>query len=419
MYKKTTFSNGVRVVSETIPHVHTASLGVWIDVGSRDEDASCNGISHFLEHMFFKGTRTRSARLLATDLDRLGGMANAFTSKDTTCLYSTVLHSQLTDLVEVLGEMFRYSSFAPEEINREQQVILQEIAMAEDTPEDMVGEIFEAGFWGEHSLHRSILGPADIVANTDRAMLTEYLSERYRADKVLISCAGRADHDEVCELLAPYFADGLATGLGPQRQAPRGDRPGHKQVVTKPLEQVQLIIGVDGMEVTSEERFKLVLLNILLGGNMSSRLFQQIREQRGLAYSISTFIESYIDCGMFGISCGVAPENVMESLAVIGAELASCGDIASYSKDEFARTLDYARASLYLSAENLEARMTRNARNELYFGRKVGLDEVMAEFNKVTMAEVAELGHTLFSRPLHATLFGPIAGNEVDWSVLG
>ena len=417
MYQKTTLPNGVRLLTENIPHVHTASLGIWVDVGSRDESAANNGISHFLEHMFFKGTRSRSANELAIELDRLGGMANAFTSKDTTCLYSTVMHSQLPELVELLGDMFCNSLFAPEEIQREQQVILQEIAMAEDTPEDVAAELFEQGFWGDHSLARTILGDPAVVAAMDQAQLQNYLADTYLAQRLVVSCAGRLDHDELCRLLEPYFSAGLSNGAGPDRQQPAQQRPASLQVLTKPLEQVQLVLGVDGLAVASEERFKLVLLNILLGGNMSSRLFQEVREKRGLAYGISTFIESYIDSGLFGVTCGVAPERLNETVAVIANEFKRCGEAATYSEAEFARSLDYARASLYLSAENLEARMTRNARNEFYFGRHVSLEEVMAEFDKVSVADLVELGQRLFSQPCHGTVVGPIAEAEVDWAL--
>lgn len=415
-FQKTTFANGVRVISESLPHHHTTSLGIWIDVGSRDEDASNNGISHFLEHMFFKGTRHHSARQLATRLDALGGMANAFTAKDTTCLYATVLDKQLAELINLLGEMLCHSIFSPEEISREQQVILQEIAMAEDTPEDVAAELFEQAFWGDHPLRQSILGPSTNIENMDQDRLTAYLDQQYHGTRILISGAGKIDHEQLCAQLFPYFGEKIVCGPGSPRLSPRPQRPTTPQVVHKSLEQVQLILGVESLPATAANRLQLVLLNILLGGNMSSRLFQQVREKRGLAYSISSFMEAYNDCGLFGISSAVAPDKVNETLAVICQELHRCGDEGSYSSEEFQRTLDYAKASLYLAAENPEARMTRNARNELYFGRNIGLAEVTAGLQAVTHQQVAQLAQELFQQqPLHATLLGPISPTEVAW----
>ncbi|MEN8140135.1 MAG: pitrilysin family protein [Thermodesulfobacteriota bacterium] len=415
MYKKTTLANGVRLVTETVPHVHTASLGIWIDVGSRDEDSSVNGAAHFLEHMFFKGTRKRTAQELAIDLDRLGGTANAFTAKDTTCIYATVLHTQLPELTAIFGEMLRDSLFDRDEIARERQVIMQEMALAEDTPEDLAGELFEASFWGEHPLARPILGDPAVVAHMDRGQLREFLATNYQAPRLLVSAAGQVDHEALCKQLKPLLSHGLAPGGPDQRRPPKVGRKLRRQVVTRPLEQAQIILGVEGINVRQDERFALVLLNTILGGNMSSRLFSEVREKRGLAYSIATFNESYTDCGLFGVSAGVSPPAVSETLAVIAGELARCGQAVSYSKEEFGRALAYAKASLYLSAENLEARMSRNARNEFYFNRPVPLDEVVTALEAVTVDEVAALGARLFARPYHATVLGPIAEVEVKW----
>jgi predicted Zn-dependent peptidase len=415
MYNKTVLANGVRVVSEKIPGARTVSLGIWVDVGSRDEDPSASGISHFIEHMFFKGTTSRSAQQISRVLDGFGGMANAFTSKDTTCLYSTVLDSKLPELIELFADMFHHSQFAEDEVGRECQVILQEISMVEDMPEDQVHEIFEDAFWGDHSLARPVLGDPRVVEEMSGDRLRAYIAGHYDPAKVVISCAGNVDHQSLCRLLEPHWQHFSWDGTGGSRSAPDPERPLVKNVVSKDLEQVQLVMGAKGLEITAPDRFALVLLNTILGGNMSSRLFQEIREKRGLAYSISSYIESYIDCGYLGISCGVAQASVNETLAVIAEQLQRLGMAGQLSSEEMANALDYTRGSLYLAAENLESRMTRNARNELYFGRHIPLAEVVADFERVTVEDIAALAHRLLSGPLGIVVMGPVAANDVRW----
>ncbi len=415
MHNKTVFANGLRVVSEKIPSARTVSLGVWVDVGSRDEEQATSGISHFVEHMFFKGTSRRSAQDISRELDSFGGMANAFTSKDTTCLYSTVLDSKLPELVDLFADMFHHSIFAEDEVRRERHVILQEISMVEDMPEDQIHEIFEESFWGDNSLARPVLGDPQVVSKMGGVTLQSYIKKHYAPAKMVISCAGNVDHDELCQLLEPLWGDFSCGSAAKDRIAPVPARVLQKKVVSKDLEQVQLVMGAKGLEITSDDRFALVLLNTILGGNMSSRLFQEVREKRGLAYSISSFIESYMDCGYVGISCGVAPASVNETLVLIAEQLQLLGTDNGLSEKEMLHALDYTRGSLYLAAENLESRMTRNARNELYFGRHIPLSEVLSLFEKVTVADIAGLAARLFAEPLGAVVMGPVAENEVNW----
>ncbi len=415
MFNKSVFANGVRVVSERIPNARTVSLGIWVDVGSRDEVQASSGISHFLEHMFFKGTTTLTAQQIARELDSFGGMANAFTSKDTTCLYSTVLDSKLPDLIALFSDMFHHSQFVDDEIGRERQVILQEISMVEDIPEDQIHEIFEASFWGDNSLSRPVLGDQQVVGQMRGSQLHSYIQGLYAPTKIVISCAGNVDHQELCQLLEPLWADFSWGSEGHDRLAPVAQRDLVQKVVSKELEQVQLVMGAKGLEITSEDRYALVLLNTILGGNMSSRLFQEVREKRGLAYSISSFIESYVDCGYVGVSCGIAPASINQTLAVIGEQFRLLGKEEKLSREEMGHALDYTRGSLYLAAENLESRMTRNARNELYFGRQIPLAEVVSQFEKVTVTDVAVLARRIFAEPLCAVALGPVQEDEVNW----
>ncbi|MDR9500567.1 MAG: pitrilysin family protein [Desulfurivibrionaceae bacterium] len=413
MYNKTVFSNGVRVVSEKIAATRTVALGIWVDVGSRDEVAATSGISHFIEHMFFKGTSSRSVQQVARELDSFGGMSNAFTAKDTTCLYSMVMDSKLSALVELFADMFHHSLFAEEEVSRERQVILQEISMVEDVPEEQVHDIFEECFWGDNALARPVLGDPQVVGQMSGAQMLRYIGSHYAPTKVVISCAGNVDHQELCQLLEPLWGDFSGGSGSHERVAPLPERHLPTRIVSKELEQVQLVMGVKGLAITSEERFALVLLNTILGGNMSSRLFQEVREKRGLAYSIASFIESYSDCGYVGVSCGVAPGSVNETQDLIREQLLFLGREEQLLPDEMRHALDFTRGSLYLAAENLESRMARNARNELYFGRHIPLSEVVSHFEQVSTAEVAALARRLFSDNPCLVIMGPVADHEV------
>jgi len=417
MHQKTVFANGVRVVSEHIPHARTVCFGIWVDVGARDEHDLTNGCSHFVEHMLFKGTPGRSASQIAMELDVLGGMSNAFTSKDATCYYGMVLDSQLPRLVDLLADFFLNSLFADEEIERERLVIMQEISMVEDTPEEQVHELFEGLLWGHHPLGNTILGPMEVVSRMDRQKLLDHVNSFYTPDRIVFAAAGNVQHQEFCDLLAASFASlNRHNGTGRKRKEPQ-ELPLTRKVFTKSLEQAHMTMGTYGMPVTSEERYKLMLLNILLGGNMSSRLFQEIREKRGLAYSVQSYLDAYADSGYLGIYLGVNPDNVNESLAVIRGELDKLSH-RPVSDAELANAKDYARTGLFLAADNLEMRMTRIARNELYFGRNVDFDEVVAGLTKVTADDVRQLAARLFGRGMTTTVLGPVTDKDVQWNLL-
>lgn len=415
MHKKTTLDTGLRIVTENIPNTRTAALGIWVDVGSRDETAINNGTSHFLEHMFFKGTESRTAQQISKELDCFGGMSNAFTSKDTTCLYATVPADKLIDLASLLADVFTGSVFAQQEVSREAQVILQEIAMVEDMPDDQAYEQFETDFWAGHALGQTVLGDADVVASMTSEKLFAYIDTMYHPQNVVISCAGKVDHESFCASLEPLFSGFSRSDVLFTRTAPQAKRPLLKRVVQKDLEQVHLLVGAKGINITSDKRFALVLLNTLLGGNMSSRLFQEVREKRGLAYSISTFVESYVDCGYLGITGGVSPTTVNEALEIIWTQLQAVSSVDLISDEEFRLALDYSRASLFLAGENLEARMTRNARNEFYFGRNITLDEVAESIARVTPDDIAHLARELFAGELGCLAMGDVTKDAVAW----
>ena len=416
MYHKTVLDNGVRIVTEKVAHCHTAAVGIWVDVGSRDEHNLNNGCAHFVEHMFFKGTAKRSAQQIARELDILGGTANAYTTRENTCFYATVLDSHLPQLVELFGDLFLHSLFSEEEVDRERQVILQEFAMVEDTPDEQLHDHFVADLWGNHPLGYPILGSREVVAAMDSSKLHHYVEQAYGAGKIVIAAAGNIDHDRFVELWRRLFADRPQGDTGSTRQLPL-QQDVRRKVYVKPLEQLHVVLGTYGLSLTSPDRYTLYLLNVLLGGNMSSRLFQEIREKRGLAYSISSDVSGYSDAGYLAISMGIDPGSVNKVLGLVG-KVVRCFGEELVGEEELANAMEYVRAGLYLSADNMDARMTRLARNEFCFGRFVSLDEVAASFEQVTPIQIREMGSQLFSRQLAGAAVGAIEENTINWQLL-
>ncbi|OIP47324.1 MAG: insulinase family protein [Deltaproteobacteria bacterium CG_4_10_14_3_um_filter_60_8] len=415
MYQKTTLDNGVRIISERLPSA-TAALGIWIDAGSRDEAAAEAGCAHFVEHMLFKGTAGRSAQQIARELDGLGGMSNAFTSKENTCLYATVLDRHLPRLAELLSDLFLNSAYDPEELQRERQVILQEISMVEDTPDDQIHDLFTALVWPGHPMGREVLGNRGSVEVLDSERLQDFVRRHYTADRIVITAAGNVDHQELCGLFVARFGALAARGSDVTiRNKPPGITPGQR-VVGKPLEQVHLITGGPGLSAASDERYTLYLLNILLGGNMSSRLFQEVREKHGLAYSIFSYIAAFVDCGYVGIYLGVDQQEVNRAMAMVNKEITRMWtEVASTAEMTNAR--EYAKGIMYLSAENMESRMTRLAHNEFQFGRHIPVEEVAAAIDGTTAEEVAALaGHLFHGTAMSTVVLGPITQDALGWA---
>lgn len=419
MHQRTVLQNGIRLVTERIDHIRTVAVGIWVNVGSRDEHDLNNGCAHFVEHMFFKGTRSRSARQIARELDILGGMSNAFTSNETTCFYGTVLDSNLPHFVDLLTDLFQNSLFAREEIDRERQVILQEISMVEDTPDDQVHELFSALLWGKHPLGHTVLGSREVVSAMDSHHLTDYVERFYTPDRILIAAAGHVDHEAFCALWQDRLNKIAVRACGVGKRVQPTPLPPVRKIYRKSLEQLHIVLGTYGLPITADERYTLYLLNVLLGGNMSSRLFQEVREKRGLAYSIYSYLASHSDSGSVSIYMGIDPEKAGEAIALIGAEIDRfCSHTAA--GEELRNAKDYAKSGLYLAAENMEARMTRIARNELWFGRHIPLEEVVAGIEEVSGAAVRQLAETVFGRqPLTVAGLGPLKTGDINWRPLG
>ena len=411
MYQKTVLDNGVRIVTEQLPS-RTVSVGIWVDVGGRDENDLNTGTAHFVEHMLFKGTDGRTAQQIGREFDILGGMSNAFTSHEHTCYYVTVMDSHLPRAMDLLADIFLNSVFDEQEVERERQVILQEISMVEDTPDDHVHELFSTMYWGRHPLGNTVLGSREVVGNMDSSRLREYVDNRYRPDRIVISAAGNVNHHDFVALVSARFdrlAAPSADKTGWERVPP--DRTIHdQQVVNKPFEQVHVVMGVPGLPLVSEDRYKMALVHVILGGNMSSRLFQEVREKRGLAYSVYSFLSSYKDCGYLGVYAGLGPEAVNEVMDIVRREIANLRTTA-VSEEELDNAKEFARGGMYLASENMETRMTRLARNELYFNAYISMDEVNERVTAVAADEITALCAGLFTgiERMAVVALGPFA----------
>jgi predicted Zn-dependent peptidase len=417
MFNKTVLDNGIRVITESLPHSRVVAVGVWIDVGSRDEHDLNSGSAHFVEHMLFKGTSNLSAQQISREFDVLGGAANAFTSRENTCLHATVLDSNLPKVVDLFTDLLSNSLFADDEIERERQVILQEINMVEDVPDDHIHDLFAALLWGKHPLGKTILGVQEIVAAMNSKKLQDYVSRYYVADRIVIAAAGNVDHDNFVSLWQEAFATFGNKKNGVQKRSKPAVLPANRKIYSKPLEQVHMLLGTYGLCMVDEARFAYMLLNVLLGGNMSSRLFQEVREKRGLAYSIYSYIASYSDCGYLAIYMGVDRDSVNESIGLIDREINKLQDML-IPETELSNAKDFVKSGLFLSMENMEVIMTRIARNEMYFGRYIPLEEVVESIDLVERQDIKKLAGDIFGgHKLTVAGLGPMEKAEIDWNL--
>jgi len=408
--------NGIRVLSEELADLASVTVGIWVENGSRYEAPVQAGISHFLEHLFFKGTQRRTAAQIAEEIDAVGGTVNAFTSKEYTCYYAKVLAEHLPLALDVLGDIFLHSKFAEEEIERERSVILQEISQAEDTPDDYVHELFGLAFWPGHPLSRPVAGSAATVGPLKRDDFLRFLEARYRPDRVLLCAAGRVNHDELVAVAERTFGGLRGTSPHDLPQPPEA-RPG-LTVHTKPLEQLHICLGVPGISQSDPDRYPAHVLNQALGGGMSSRLFQEIRERRGRAYTVYSFLPSFHDGGYLGVYVGTSPEWAREVLDVIRAEVRQL-TAEGLRPDELTRTRNQMKGSMLLGLETSDSRMSRIARNEIYFHRDVTLEEIAAGVDAVRNEDVMRVAQRMF-RPgaLAVTLLGDLKGETLDDGVL-
>ncbi len=410
MILKDVLPNGLRVISEPMPAVVSSTIGIWVANGSRYETPAQNGVSHFIEHLLFKGTRKRTAAQIAEEIDAVGGVLNAFTGKEYTCYYAKVLGADLAMTTELLADLFLESVFDTAEIDRERQVVLQEISQAEDTPDDFIHDLFNLKFWEGHPLALPIFGSVTTVNAINRELLVSFMADRYRAGRVFIAAAGMVDHRRLVDDCARLFGGVSGDGRG-EPIAPPLDR---SVIINqeKDLEQTHICIGGPGISQASPLRYASYVLNTALGGGMSSRLFQEVRERRGRVYSIYSFMSSFIDCGYLGIYAGTNPEWVEEVLEVTVGEVNKIAR-TGLTDEELARAKSQLKGNMLLGMESTESRMNRVARNEIYFGREIPLEELAAEIDKVTHDQVLELAATSFlSDKMALVLLGDLKGHK-------
>jgi len=405
--------NGLVVITETMPHVRSVSIGVWVRNGSRRETVQENGLAHFIEHMVFKGTERRSAEGIAREMDSVGGMLDAFTSKEQICFNAKVLDEHLPIAFDVIADLILRPNFDSEDLKKEQQVILEEIKMDLDNPEYLLHEIFTRGFWPEHALGRPILGTPETVNNFNRDILRTRFAAWFAPDHLVVTAAGNVTHEQVLDLVNREFGYLQPSGQQPAHVAPRTSAPIHLEK-KRDLEQVHLCVGVPSVPLGHEDRFGIAVLNNLLGGGMSSRLFQNIREKRGLAYAVFSEITPYSDAGMLTVYAGSAKETVGQVLDLIVGEFRDLKK-SPVTEEELARSKNHLKGSLMLSLESTSARMSNLARQELYFRHFYSLDEILASIEAVTREQLQALAQQYFRvEDIAVTVLGNLNGFALD-----
>jgi predicted Zn-dependent peptidase len=393
---KTTLPNGLRIVTEKIESVKSISVGIWVKTGSRNETPKQAGITHFLEHMLFKGTDKRSAYDIALSMESVGGYLNAFTSSEYTCYFARCVNTQIERALDVLSDMVLNPSFPEEEVEKEKKVVIEEMKMYRDSPDDYLFEEYNTRMFQGHELGRPVLGLEETVSSFTREDLYEYMEERYRAGNLLISVAGNVDHEEVVSLVSEYLGDLPALNAENEDQ-PLNEFDTSKLELTKPIEQTHYILGRRGLNFDHEDKYLLLLANTILGGGMSSRLHQNVREKYGYCYSIQTFNQSYTDSGMWGVYVGTDQEYVEHVHELVVAELNKISEDLVPEK-ELEEAKSQLKGKLLLSQENTSNRMMRLAKSELYFDRFVTLDELVENIDTVTSEQVLEFSKEFFDQ---------------------
>lgn len=407
--RRTVLPNGLIVLTERMEHLHSVAMGVWIKSGSRCEPAETNGISHFVEHMVFKGTRSRTAQLIAREMDAIGGNLDAFTSKETICFNVKSLGEHVPVAMDVLTDLVLNPVFAPPEIERERGVILEEIKIDEDNPDVLVHELFTQSFWKGHPLGKPILGTTETVGRMAQEQLLAYHSDCFHGGNIIFSAAGNLDHDEFTAAVAEKFS-GLKGGATPSELSAPQPSPRIVLRNKKSLEQVQICLGVPAPPITDDNRYATLILNTVLGGGMSSRLFQTIREERGMAYSVYSDLSPYRDTGTLCVYAGTSANKVIEVVDLIVAEFRKLKD-TPLPEEELTRAKDQVRGNILLGLESSNSRMANLARQEMYFRQFFTVDEIISRIEAVTAAQVQAMAQRLFDpETIAVTLLGRLDG---------
>jgi predicted Zn-dependent peptidase len=409
--RRTVLPGGLRVVTEFLPAVRSVALGIWVGVGSRDEDLAHAGATHYLEHLLFKGTSRRTALEISAEMDAVGGEMNAFTAKEYTCYYARVLDADLPLAVDVLSDMVTSSLITPKDVDAERNVVLEEIAMNEDDPSDTAHEAFTAKLFGDTPLGRPILGTVDSINAITREQIFEHYQARYTPPHLVVAAAGNLDHDTVVALVAEAFGPVLDRAAQPALPRLNGDHSASPAgvgttLVSRGIEQANLVLGCQALSRTDDRRFTLGVLNAAFGGGMSSRLFQEVREKRGLAYSVYSFSAQHADTGMWGIYVGCLPAKADEVLAICAEEITRVVD-GGLTDAELARGKGQVRGSIVLGLEDPSSRMSRLGKSELVYPNLEPVDEVLTAIDAVTHDDIRAVAAEILTRPKALAVVGP------------
>lgn len=393
MFTKRHLDNGIPVVMEQLKNYRSVILGIWVKVGSRNEIRDKNGISHFLEHMFFKGTKKRTPTDISIDIDSLGGDLNAFTSRENTAFYVKVLDEYIDKGIELLSDIFLHSTFPQEEIEKEKGVIKEEIKLVEDTPDDYIHDLYSRTIWGDTGLGQPVLGRRETIKVFNHADLISHVRKYYGTSDTVVACAGNFEADHVIDLLNHHLG-GLRRGSEPEMFSPPCFRS-EIAVFPKDLSETHICFGVEGLPYASEDRYSIAILNSILGSSVSSRLFQEIREKKGYAYSIYSFVSSYLDTGFWAVYAGTGRKKAVTVTELITKEMKNLH--ATISDVELRRAKDQLRGNLVLGLESTSSRMQSIARQEIYYGRYFSQNEIMKEIEAVNLEQAKDLAKRLIN----------------------
>jgi predicted Zn-dependent peptidase len=415
--RRTVLPSGLRILTEAVPAMRSVSFGVWVGVGSRDETRTQSGVSHFLEHLLYKGTQRRSAMDISSAIEAVGGETNAFTTKEYTCYYARVLDADLPLAIDVICDLVANSVLAPSDVETERGVILEEIAMHDDEPGEEVHDLFTEATYGDHPLGRLISGTVDTISTLSRNQILNFYRKRYTPSSIVVAAAGNLNHTTVVRQVREAFGrfDTEATPARPSGPAPRA-RKGQLAIRDKDTEQAHLVLGVPGIARSDDRRFALGVLNNVLGGGMSSRLFQEIREKRGLAYSVYSYTSQYADSGLFGVYAGCAPGKIDEVLALTREELERVAE-HGVGAEEVARGKGMYKGGLVLGLEDTGSRMSRLGKGELLYDELLSVDDILARVDAVTPDEIHEVARQVLTQQLSLAVIGPFANHDFSAAI--
>jgi predicted Zn-dependent peptidase len=400
-----TMANGVRIITEKVPGLRSCSLGIWVGSGSRMERGEEQGITHFIEHMLFKGTEKRSAKAIAEALDSVGGQLNAFTAKELTCYYARVMEEHLPLAADVLTDMLFHATFTKDNMDKERSVIKEEISMYEDSPDELIHDVFLTAAWPDNPLGTPILGTADSLDQIDRDMVLRYIERQYVPERIVIACAGALEHERVVEILAPAF-EGLKSAKQPALMPPPAALSGVTTHMEKDTGQVQICLGTRGIAAPDDRNYPLFVLNNILGGGLSSRLVQTIREERGLAYSTYSFNSAFSDAGIYALCAGTSPQTAELVISLIRNEM----DLIrkdGVTAEELQRAKEQVRGGLFMGLESVSNRMNRLGRNLLILDEVVSPETTMEKVDQVTLEDIPALAEYMFDGPHVLATIGP------------